>query len=297
MYTILGATGNVGRKIADILIKKGEKVRLVARSADRLRPFVGKQAVAFAGDAMDTEFLVKAFTGADAVFTLLPSNIGTENVIAYGDKIGESIARALKVAKVKYVVNLSSVGAELPEGTGPIIGLHRQEERLNKIKGLNILHLRAAFFMENQLMNFDLIKSRGIMGSAVRGDIKFSMIATKDVAAFAADRLMKRDFTGSSIRYLLGQRDLSLIEATEIISRKINKPALVYVMFPYDEAEKGLVSAGLSPDMSKRYVEMSKALNDGRIIAKRTTENTTPTSFEVFCDEVFAPLFSQKKAA
>jgi uncharacterized protein YbjT (DUF2867 family) len=297
MYTILGATGNVGRKIADILIKKGEKVRLVARSADRLRPFVGKQAVAFAGDAMDTEFLVKAFTGADAVFTLLPSNIGTENVIAYGDKIGESIARALKVAKVKYVVNLSSVGAELPEGTGPIIGLHRQEERLNKIKGLNILHLRAAFFMENQLMNFDLIKSRGIMGSAVRGDIKFSMIATKDVAAFAADRLMKRDFTGSSIRYLLGQRDLSLIEATEIISRKINKPALVYVMFPYDEAEKGLVSAGLSPDMSKRYVEMSKALNDVRIIAKRTTENTTPTSFEVFCDEVFAPLFSQKKAA
>jgi uncharacterized protein YbjT (DUF2867 family) len=297
MYTILGATGNVGRKIADMLIKKGEKVRLVARSADRLRPFVGKQAVAFAGDAMDTEFLVKAFTGADAVFTLLPSNIGTENVIAYGDKIGESIARALKVAKVKYVVNLSSIGAELPEGTGPIVSLHNQEERLNKIKGLNILHLRAAFFMENQLMNFDLIKSRGIMGSAIRGDIKFSMIATKDVAAFAADRLMKRDFTGSSIRYLLGQRDLSLIEATEIISRKINKPALVYVMFPYDEAEKGLVSAGLSPDMSKRYIEMSKALNDGRIIAKRTIENTTPTSFEIFCDEVFAPLFSQKKAA
>jgi uncharacterized protein YbjT (DUF2867 family) len=297
MYTILGATGNVGRKIADILIKKGETVRLVARSIDRLRPFVAKHAVAFAGDAMDTEFLVKAFVGADAVFTLLPSNIGTENGLAYADKIGESIARALKVAKVKYVVNLSSVGAELPEGTGPIIGLHRQEERLNNIRGLNVLHLRAAFFMENQLMNIDLIKSRGITGSAIRGDIKFSMIATKDVAAFAAERLVKCDFTGSSIRYLLGQRDLSLIEATEIISRKINNPALVYVMFPYDEAAKGLMSAGLSPDMSRLYVEMSKALNDGRIIAKRTAENTTPTSFEVFCDEVFAPLFTQKKAA
>jgi uncharacterized protein YbjT (DUF2867 family) len=297
MYTILGATGNVGRKIADILIKKGETVRLVARSIDRLRPFVAKHAVAFAGDAMDTEFLVKAFVGADAVFTLLPSNIGTENGLAYADKIGESIARALKVAKVKYVVNLSSVGAELPEGTGPIIGLHRQEERLNNIRGLNVLHLRAAFFMENQLMNIDLIKSRGITGSAIRGDIKFSMIATKDVAAFAAERLVKCDFTGSSIRYLLGQRDLSLIEATEIISRKINNPALVYVMFPYDEAAKGLMSAGLSPDMSRLYIEVTKALNDGRIIAKRTTENTTPTSFEVFCDEVFAPLFTQKKAA
>jgi uncharacterized protein YbjT (DUF2867 family) len=297
MYTILGATGNVGRKISDILIKKGEKVRLIARTADRLRPLVGKQAEAFAGDAMDTEFLVKAFTGADAVFTILPGNVKAENGLAYADKIGASIARALTLAKVEYVVNLSSVGAELSEGTGPIIGLHRQEERLNKIKGLNVLHLRAAFFMENQLMNVDLISSRGINGSAIRGDIKLSMIATKDIAAFAAERLVKRDFNGSSIRYLLGQRDLSMIDATEIIARKINKPSLVYVMFPYDEAEKGLISAGLSPDMSRLYVEMITAFNDSRIIAKRTAENTTPTSFEVFCDEVFVPAFMPAKAA
>jgi uncharacterized protein YbjT (DUF2867 family) len=297
MYTILGATGNVGRKISDILIKKGQKVRLIARSIDRLRPFVGKQAEVFAGDATDTEFLVKAFTGSDAVFTILPRNIKAENGLSYADKIGASIARALTLARVKYVVNLSSVGAELPEGTGPIIGLHRQEERLNNIKGLNVLHLRAAFFMENQLMNIDLIKSRGVNGSAIRGDIRFPMIATKDIAAFAAERLMKCDFTGSSIRYLLGQRDLSMIDATELIGRKINNPALVYVMFPYNEAEKGLMSAGLSPDMSRLYVEMIKAFNDSRIIAKRTPENTTPTSFEVFCEEVFVPAFMPAKAA
>jgi uncharacterized protein YbjT (DUF2867 family) len=297
MVTILGATGNVGRKISNILINKGEKVRLVARSADRLRPLVGKQADAFAGDALNTEFLVKAFTGADAVFTILPKNIEAKNGIAYADEIGASIARALTLAKVKFVVNLSSVGAELPDGTGPVIGLHRQEERLNKIKGLNVLHLRAAFFMENQLMNVDMIKSRGINGSAIRGDIKFSMIATKDIAAYAAERLTKCDFAGSSVRYLLGQRDLSMIDATEIIGRKINNPALVYVMIPYNEAEKGLISAGLSADMSRLYVEMAKAFNDGRIIAKRTAENTTPTSFEAFCDEVFVPAFMPAKAA
>jgi len=297
MYTILGATGNVGRKISGILIKKGQKVRLIARSIDGLRPFVSKQAEAFAGDAVDTEFLVKAFTGSDAVFTILPRNIKAENGLVYADKIGASIARALTLTKVKYVVNLSSVGAELTEGTGPIIGLHRQEERLNKIKGLNVLHLRAAFFMENQLMNIDLINSRGVNGSAIRGDIKFPMIAAKDIAVFAAKRLIECDFTGSSIRYLLGQRDLSMIDATEIIGRKINNPALVYVMFPYDEAEKGLLSAGLSLDMSRLYVEMTKAFNESRIIAKRTSENTTPTSFEVFCDEVFVPAFMPAKAA
>ncbi len=297
MYTVLGATGNVGRKIADILIKSGKKVRLVARSADRLRPIVGPQAEAFAGDAMDTEFLARIFKGSEAVFTLIPPNIRADNFISYADKIGESIARALKLAKVKYVVNLSSIGAELPEGTGLIVGLHNQEERLDGIKGMNVLHLRAAYFMENELMNIDLIRSRGIMGSPIRGDTMFPMIATRDVAASAAERLLRRDFSGSSIRYVLGQRDLSLIEVSEIIGRKINKPSLVYVMFPYDEAEKSLVSLGFSPNVSKSYVEMSRAFNDGCVTAKRTTENTTPTSFEDFCDGVFVPAFLSAKAA
>ncbi len=298
MITILGATGHVGGKIADILIKKGEKVRLVARTGSRLRPFVNQQAQALAGDALDVEFLVKAFKDTDAVFVLVPPNIKTENFISYADKIGTSIARALEIARVKYVVYLSSVGAELPHGTGPIVGLNHMEKRLNGIKGLNVLHIRAGFFMENLMSSIDLIRSKGINGGAGRGDLKLPMIATKDIAAYAAECLVKKDFSGSSVRYLLGQRDLSTIEATEIIGRKINKPDLAYVMFPYDEAEKGMVAAGLSPEMSRLYVEMSKAFNEGRIKPeKRTTENTTLTSFEAFCDEVFVPAYSQRKAA
>jgi len=298
MITILGATGHVGGKIADILIKKGEKVRLVARSTERLRPFVSKQAQALAGDALDTEFLVKAFKDTDAVFTLIPPNFKTEKFLDYAGKIGESIARALEIARVNYVVNLSSIGGELSGGTGPVVGLNHMEERLNKIKGLNVLHLRPSYFMENLLVNVDLIKSKGITGSAIRGDLKLPMIATKDIAAYAAGHLMRRDFTGPSVRYLLGQRDLSMIEAAEIIGRKINKPDLAYVMFPYDEAEKGMIGAGLSPDMSRLYVEMSRAFNEGRVKSeKRTTENTTSTPFETFCDEVFVPAYSQRKAA
>ncbi|MGE5173206.1 MAG: epimerase [Betaproteobacteria bacterium] len=216
----------------------------------------------------------------------------------YADRIGESIARALEIAKVKHVVNLSSVGAELSEGTGPVKGLHNMEERLNRIKGLNVLHLRPAYFMENLLWSIDLIRSKGINGDSIRGDLKIPMIATKDVAAYAADRLVKKDFTGSSVRYLLGQRDLSMIEAAEIIGKKIDIPGLSYVMFPYDEAEKAMVAMGLSPDMSRLYIEMSRAFNEGRIAyEKRTRENTTLTSFEAFCDEVFVPVYTQKKAA
>jgi uncharacterized protein YbjT (DUF2867 family) len=298
MIAILGATGNVGKKVADLLIKKGESLRLIARSVDRLKSMVGRKVETMAGDVNDTEFLIKAFKDVDSVFTLIPPNPKAESFIPYADKVGESIRRALENAKVKHVVNLSSIGAELTEATGPITGLHRQEERLNRIKDVNVLHIRAAYFMENLLGSVDLIKTKGIAGSAVRGDFKFPMIATKDIAAFAAERLVKRDFKDSSVHYLLGERDLSLTEATEIIGKKVGKPGLAYVLFPYEEAEKGMVAMGLSPDMSKRYAEMARAFNDGKVKAEqRTKTNTTPTSIEAFCDEVFVPVFMQKKAA
>ncbi len=298
MYAIVGATGHIGSTIADILLTRGEKIRVISRSADRLKPLVKRGAEAFAGDAAEPAFLTQAFKGAKAVFTLIPPNLTAKDFLAYADKVGKSIARSVTDAKVKYVVNLSSIGADLPEGTGPIVGLHRHEERLNKIPGLNVVHLRAAFFMENLLMNIDLIRTKGIAGSAARGDIAFPMIATKDIAAVAADLLVNRGFKGSSVRYLLGQRNVSHSEAIAVIGSRVGKPDLAYVQFPYDEAEKGLKAAGLSPDMSRLYIEMTRAFNEGLVKTglERTAENTTPTSIEEFA-EVFDMLYRKQKAA
>ena len=298
MIAVLGATGNVGGKIAALLAKENEPIRVIARTDSRLRPLVGKNVSAYAGDITNAEFLAKALKGADAVFTLIPPNPTSPEFLRYADRIGENIAKALDATKVKYVLNLSSVGAEIASGTGPIKGLHKMEERLDKIPGLNVLHVRAAYFMENLLWNIGLITTKGIAGSALRGDLKMPMIATKDIAAFAAERLVKRDFTGTSVRYLLGHRDLTMSEAAGVLGGKIGKPELQYVQFPHDEAEKGMIAMGLSPDMSRNYVEMARAFNDGLIKAEiRTTTNTTPTSVETFCEEVFVPAFKQAKAA
>ncbi len=297
MITILGATGNVGSKIVGLLKKNGVQTRLVARSADRLRTMVDRRTEAMAGDARDTEFLVKAFQGSDAVFTMIPPDPRTENFTEYAATIGESIARAVQLAGIRYVVNLSSIGAELASGTGPIAALHDQEERLNRIPGLNVVHVRAGYFMENLLLSRDLIQGRGINGGAMRGDIRIPMTATADIASFCADRLTKRDGAGSSVAYLLGGSDLSLIEATMTIGIKIGKPNLPYVMFTPKDAESGMVSAGLSHDMARQYLEMSEAFNSGRIKTKRTSENTTRTSFDEFCTSVLVPFYLQKKAA
>ncbi|MEK6590690.1 MAG: NmrA family NAD(P)-binding protein [Nitrospinota bacterium] len=285
MYTITGATGNIGSKITKILLDKGGKVKVIARTAANLKKFVDRGAEAAAGDAEDSKFLTNAFIGAEAIFTMIPPNYQANDFRAYQNRFSASIAAAIKNSGVTYVVNLSSQGADMPEGTGPIKGLHDQEQRLNKLEDVNIIHLRCAYFMENLLMNIPLIKNSGIMGSAIMGDLKFPMIATKDIAAVAADYLIKHNFSNKSIRDLLGQRGVSLNEAATVIGKKIGKPDLKYVQFPYDQAEKGLLQAGLSPDVSRLFVEMSKAFNEGLIkFQRRTPENTTPTSLEEFAD-------------
>ncbi len=57
MYVIMGATGNIGSKLADILLDKGKKVKVIGRSAERLQPFVDHGAIPAVGDVSDVEFL------------------------------------------------------------------------------------------------------------------------------------------------------------------------------------------------------------------------------------------------
>lgn len=301
MYAITGATGNIGRKAAEILLERGEKVRVIGRNAVRLQMLVNKGAEAAVGDMKDTAFLARAFTGIDAVFAMIPPDYTAADFRVYQNEIGASIADAVTRGGVRFVVNLSSQGAELPAGTGPILGLHDQEERLNGLKNVNVLHLRPTYFMENLLMNIPLINQMGFAGSAVRGDQKFAMIATRDIAVRVAEHLLRRDFKNKEVKDLLGQRDLTLKEAIGVIGLKIGWPDLKYMQLPYDEASKGMMAMGISPDASRRFVEMSMALNDGLFAVNRlrTPENSTPTAIEEFA-ETFAAAFAataQKKAA
>lgn len=292
MYVITGATGNIGSKLVANLLAQGQKVRAVGRSADRLKPFVDKGAEAAAGDLRDSGFLTGAFSGTSGVFAMIPPQYTNKDFRAYQNEIGTSIADAIRKSGVRLVVSLSSQGAELPDRTGPIKGLHDQEERLNKLENVNILHTRPTYFMENLLTFIPMIKIMNMAGSAIRGDVKFAMVATKDIAKFVAERLVKRDFSGKSVRDILGQRDVSLSEAIQIIGNKIGKPELKYGQFSYEDAEKGMISSGLSEDVSRLFIEMSMALNEGLFAVNlvRTKENTTETSIEEFA-ETFAKIY------
>jgi uncharacterized protein YbjT (DUF2867 family) len=289
MYVILGASGNTGSIIADSLLSKGKKVRVVGRDAERLKSFVRKGAEAFTGDVSDAVALAKAFRGARAAYLLLPPIASREDQ----ERESDAIAKAVTESGLRYAVHLSSYGAHVPEGTGPVTGLHSSEQKLNAVGGLSVLHLRAAYFMENNLTAISMIQEMGIFGHALLPDLKLPMMATRDVGNYAAQRLLDLDFSGKQTRELLGERDLSMAEATAIIARGIGKPDLRYVQFPYDQVQQVLEQMGMPPKKAAVYIEMFKAINTGVLAAQepRSRENSTTTSFEEFVQDVFAPAY------
>jgi len=288
-YVILGASGNSGSIVADSLLSKGKKVRVVGRDAGRLQRFVHKGADAFTGNVSDPVALTKAFRGARAAYLMLPPITFREDQ----ERESDAIAQAVTDSGLRYAVHLSSYGAHVPEGTGPVTGLHSSEQKLNAIGGLNVLHLRAAYFMENNLAAISMIQEMGIFGHALLPDLKLPMMATRDVGNYAAKRLLDLDFSGKQTRELLGERDLTMAEATAIIARGIGKPDLRYVQFPYDQMEQVLEQMGMPPKKAAVYIEMFKAINAGVLAAQepRSPENTTTTSFEEFVQDVFAPAY------
>ena len=298
MYVVLGATGHTGSIIGNFLLSKGEKVRVVGREPSRLERFVRKGAEAFPANVSDATALTNAFRGARAAYLMLPPSMTSLDYRADQERESDAIAKAVKDSGLHYAVHLSSYGAHVPQGTGPIAGLHTFEEKLDAINGLNVLHVRAGYFMENNLMAMGMIRDMGMFGHALLPDLKLPMIATHDIGDYASHRLLNLDFSGKQTRELLGQRDLSITEATAIIARGIGKPDLRYVQFPYEQVQQVLIQMGIPVKTAAQFIEMYRAMNAAIVAAQepRSPENTTPTSFEKFVSDVFAPAYQGKAA-
>jgi uncharacterized protein YbjT (DUF2867 family) len=291
-YVVFGATGRVGGIIAARLLDAGRKVRVVGRSADRLKALAARGAEVAAGSVEDPAFLRTALEGAGAAFVLLPPFFG-KGIRAWQDRTAHALGDALEAARVPYALALSSIGADKPSGNGPIAGLHVLEQRLDGIPNHSPLHLRPGYFYENFLATVGLIKAVGVNGSAIRADHAVMQIATRDIGEVAARRLLALDWKGRLVQELHGQRDLTMADTTAALGAAIGKPELAYVQLPYADAHAGMVQAGLPEEMATLFVEMARGLNDGHVRATqpRTPATTTPTSIERWAAEVFAPAF------
>ncbi len=286
MIAVMGASGNTGGKIARALLGAGEKVRALGRPIGRLAELERAGAEVQIGEFTDAAFLAHAFHGTDAVYTLLPTARRSPDYRAQQDREGETIVAAIRESGVRYVVSLSSFGADSLEPTGVIRGLAAQEDRLRQLEAVNVFLLRPVSFFENFYDQLELIRHQGIIADSVEPELPIPMIAARDVADVAAAALRARDWRGVAVRELLGQRHLSYTEATRVIGQRIGKSNLAYVRLPYEEMIDALVQAGSSASFAALYVEMTRAFNEGKVGDRpRTPETTTLTPFEAFADE------------
>jgi uncharacterized protein YbjT (DUF2867 family) len=287
---VCGATGNVGSRIARILLAAGETVRVMGRERNRLWPLAAKGAEPWPGHIGDTAFLGKVFSGARSAFILIPPRYDAPDLRQYQGQVVTSLVSALLNARVPRIVALSSIGAQLHEGTGPILGLHDLEARLRILMDAEVVCLRPGYFMENHLGSIPLIHARGINGSPLRPDVPIPMVAAEDIANTAARLVAEGDIPKHGVRELLGPRDLTMAEATRILGDAIGKPGLSYVQFTEVEARKAMSGMGMSGSAVEAMLEMQRAFNDGKIRPawERDAESTTSTTLEEFANAIFA---------
>lgn len=292
MIVITGATGKTGSKIAERLLEKGQKICLIGRTEEKLIPFRKKGAEIKVGDLTDQAFFTRALNHAEALYLLIPPNFSTDNVRAYYNKMGDIAVSSIISSGVKKVVFLSSLGAELGSGTGPVVGLHDVEQKLNILKDVDMVFLRPGYFMENILTNIPLMVQKHINGGTAKPDSQISMIATTDIAAKAAELLADRTFTGHTIVDLFGDIITSR-EATKIIGNAINSGELPYMHFSDQDSIASMKEMGLSENIASSFAEMSHAFDKGIVHATQIDPHTpnTQTRFVQFVNEVFKPAY------
>ena len=281
-------TGNIGRALVGQLLEGGAEVVLLARDAEKVKDFVARGAKVHVGNLEDGDFVARATKGVDVLFWLTPPNMATDDMRSHQRMLGDIAVRAVRENRIPRVVNLSSVGAQHESGTGPIAGLREIEEKLDR-SGAHVTHLRPTFFMENLFMMAETMVKTGAAYFPVKGSAKMEMVATRDIAKVAAERILDPYWTGRTVIEILGPAPQTFEGAAKTLGKALGKD-IQYVTTTFEQTRDALVGMGIRPKTADLFCQMYMAFDEGKIIpdepekARRTT-----TTLDAFAAEVFKP--------
>jgi uncharacterized protein YbjT (DUF2867 family) len=265
-YVITGSIGHISKPIVEKLKTAGHFVTVITSSAAKVKDIENLGAKAAVGSVEDATFLKNTMAGAQAVYLMIPPNWALKG--SWGDyqkKVIHNYIDAVKINGIKHVVFLSSIGAHLGKGTGPVDGISAAEWYLNQQKNINVKILRPSYFYYNLLGMIPMIKNMNIMGSNFGGSKeKLVLTHTSDIAEVAAAELLGLKFKGHSIRYIASD-ERHPKEIAEVLSKAIGKPGIPWVEFKDEDALNGMLQAGLPAEIAKAYVEMGASLREGKM--------------------------------
>jgi uncharacterized protein YbjT (DUF2867 family) len=264
MYVVFGANGHTGSVVADKLIEHGNRVRAVARDPKKLEALRAKGAEIVAADVLDVASVANALRGAEGAYLLIPPDNASTDLVARGRRIIDNYVAGLSQQAIPHAAVLSSVGAQMASGTGPIVITHHAEMTLPKAAGTKFTFVRAAYFMENVLNFAQAIKNDGMIPVFGGGEgYPFAMIATRDIGEVAADALLSPSQVHQWIE-LSGPKEYSFNDAAAEASAILGRPVKATPL-PIDAMAPTMMQFGVSANVAGLYREMTEAFGTGLV--------------------------------
>ncbi|MES2827047.1 MAG: NAD(P)H-binding protein [Bacteroidota bacterium] len=262
---ITGSLGNISKPLAEELLQNDHQVTIISSSANRQEEIKKLGAEAAIGSLEDPAFLTRAFTGADAVYCMVPPNNYFDrdlNLREYYRRLGNNYVEAITGSGVKRVVNLSTIGGHLDKGNGILVGAHDVATMLDALPDeVSVTHMRPTSFYYNLLGYIPMIKSQGVIMANYGEEDIVPWVSPIDIAISIADEITN-SFTGRKIRYVASE-EVSCSETATVLGAAIGKPDLKWIRISDQESLDGLVGIGMSPTIAAGLVEMYSALHTG----------------------------------
>lgn len=264
--TITGSLGNISRRLTEQLVAKGHAVTVISHNSEKAGAIRALQAIPAIGSVEDAAFLAQAFSGADAVYTMVPPMTQANNYSHMVQTIGSNLAGAIEKAGVPCVVNLSSIGAHAPAGNGPSSAFYFEEKELYQVPRIHLLHLRAGMFYTNLYGNLEMIRNAQIIGNNFSGSNIVPLSHPHDIADAAAEALDARSFNGKEVRYVVSD-EKSGNEIAQHLGHAIGLPGLPWVELADEDLKNGAMQNGFSAHMASLFVELGNAIKSRQLLA------------------------------
>jgi uncharacterized protein YbjT (DUF2867 family) len=265
--TLTGSLGNISRRIAEQLIAQGHDVTVISHDPEKKAAIEAMGATAAIGSIEDVSFLVAAFSGARAVYTMVPPSRDTSDMEALMKRTGAAYAQAIESAGVKHIVNLSGIGAHQATGNGPSGNFFYVEQSLNELQDVHVLHLQPAMFYTNFFGSIGMIRQQQVIGNNFGPEVPVLLTHPHDIANLAAEALDTLSFEGKTSRYVVSDRRTGAEIAREL-GNAIGKQELSWLTFSDEQLLNGVVQNGFSRHMAANFVEMGQAIQNGKIYAE-----------------------------
>lgn len=262
---VTGSLGNISKPLTIELIQKGHSVTVISSNDKKRAEIESLGAIAAIGSLQDVEFVTATFTGADAIYSMVPPGNYFDpsfDLLSYYRSIGQNYKDAIKNTGVKRVVNLSTIGGHLEAGNGILVGAHNVERILNTLAAdVSITHIRPTEFYYNLLSQIYSAKNNGFIASNIGGDVINSWVSPIDIANVITEELTTK-LDGRNVRYVASE-ELTYNELVKVLGKAIGNNDLKWVQLTNEQMENGLLSVGMNPKIAAGLTEMYAAINSG----------------------------------